>query len=522
MSGTSALLSIATRGLITTAPSVASSIAVAIVPGSGTVLQDGTVEYSVNVTRVAFPGAVGLAVTGLPTGVTGVFNPTSLGTDETGATLTLSAAVDAPVIADDVFTVTATATGLDDATDTATVSVALATEPASISISAVPTAASVEQGSTRDYTVTLVRTEFTADVTIATTGLPSGVSASYPDGAVFSGATTTRTVRLTATGGAGLVTDDSFTVTATGSGVSDATATPTVSVIEPIAADAFVPSRPAGMITVGDSTFLDDFNNDDVASPTVYSYGDLSFTKYAGTKLTVGADASTPSGTGFAARMKTPAGQTSGAIAYAGPASMSTLRREIHFAFSHNLVSPYRTDGANIKTFYPYVKDTTGGAAFNGFSPGWLGESTTPGARYRWRGLQTLSWDGSTWKQPNLSDNVSPYTGGTYFYMDQGSWYRTEIWARIESTGPEDHAIGVANGAYKIWVSAWSGSAWGTPVLIHDYTGVRVGLKNANTIFWHGGSGVKHFRLYNGGTGGPAPASDQFVHVGRLHFSENT
>jgi hypothetical protein len=115
--------------------------------------------------------------------------------------------------------------------------------PGSITLDVAPTSGSVTQGSTTDYTATLARTNYTDTVTLVTTGLPTGVTASYPNGDTFTGAQTTRTLRLTAAGNAPVVTNDSFTVTASGSGVTDATDTATITVV---AASTDWPNEPAG------------------------------------------------------------------------------------------------------------------------------------------------------------------------------------------------------------------------------------------------------------------------------------
>lgn len=99
------------------------SIAIAISPDADSVLQGGTVDYTVTLTRTNFAGVVALAVSGLPTGVTGEFSPSTLSGGTLVSTLTLTAAEDAPAVSLDAFTVTATGTGVSPATDTADVSV---------------------------------------------------------------------------------------------------------------------------------------------------------------------------------------------------------------------------------------------------------------------------------------------------------------------------------------------------------------------------------------------------------------
>lgn len=121
------------------------------------------------------------------------------------------------------------------------------------SIAVSNSAPSVVQGGTVDYTATLTRVGgHTADVVLSITGLPADVSASFPDGDTFSGGTTTRTVRLTAAGGATLVNNDAFVLTATSSEAGPDTENQTVSVV---AAGSFAANLPSGMTLIADSSF---------------------------------------------------------------------------------------------------------------------------------------------------------------------------------------------------------------------------------------------------------------------------
>lgn len=100
----------------------------------------------------------------------------------------------------------------------------------SISIALSSSARTVVQGSTTTLTVTLTRVGgYTGTVTPSVTGLPSGVTGSWSDSSL-TGADTTTVLTLTADIAASLVTADAFTITCSGSGVTDATAAATVTV----------------------------------------------------------------------------------------------------------------------------------------------------------------------------------------------------------------------------------------------------------------------------------------------------
>jgi hypothetical protein len=96
-----------------------------------------------------------------------------------------------------------------------------------------PTGTNVTREGVRNYTFTITRTNFTGDVTLAATGLPTGVTASFPDagGNVLSGATLSCTVRLTAATDAPLVSSDAWSIEASGTGIATETASSVVSVL---------------------------------------------------------------------------------------------------------------------------------------------------------------------------------------------------------------------------------------------------------------------------------------------------
>ncbi len=89
-----------------------------------------------------------------------------------------------------------------------------------IAISADDATISVVQGSYVDILISLLRGEgYAGTVTLAVTGLPSGLTASYPDGQTFTGDASSRRVRLTAASDATPVSADAFTITASGADV---------------------------------------------------------------------------------------------------------------------------------------------------------------------------------------------------------------------------------------------------------------------------------------------------------------
>jgi hypothetical protein len=195
----------------------APSFTLSATPNSVSVQAGSTATTTIQVTpQGGFSGPVTLSVTGLPAGVTGSFGATNA----SGASvLTLTAASSAAAAS----SVAATVTG-KSGTLSASVPVAVTViVPPSFSISASPNAVTVAQGGTAASLITVTpKNGFSGKVTIAASGLPSGVTASF-SAASGSGASAASTLTFTATSAAPVGT---ATVTVTGtSGTASTTAT---------------------------------------------------------------------------------------------------------------------------------------------------------------------------------------------------------------------------------------------------------------------------------------------------------
>ena len=173
----------------------------------------------------SFNSAIALSASGQPTGVTVTFSPTSIAAPGSG-TSTMTLAV-ASTVASGTYTITVTGTG-DSITQVATVSLTV-TAPASIAISSVsPSSVTLTRGrSATSVTVNLTRTNYTGSVTLSTSTLPSGVTASITQ----PGTKNSGSISLKAASNATLVSNQSITITASGSGVSSATATFALTVV---------------------------------------------------------------------------------------------------------------------------------------------------------------------------------------------------------------------------------------------------------------------------------------------------
>ncbi len=204
-----------TYTLTLTAPPAA-SYTLSVAPTTLSVAQGATGQATVNLARVNFTGAVGLAVTGAPAGVTTTLGASSV----TGDNTTLAVAIGSAVAAGNyTLTVTGTVAGQTDRTATLALTVTAAAS-GSIALSANPaTLSATPGGAAVTSTITIARTNFAGAVTLAVTGTPAGVTT-----AIATSPTTGNTATLTVTASAGAAAGNStLTITGSGTGITNAT-----------------------------------------------------------------------------------------------------------------------------------------------------------------------------------------------------------------------------------------------------------------------------------------------------------
>ena len=202
ITGTSGSLTHTTTVSLTV--NAAPNFTLAASPTSLTIVQGGAAGSStVTITKLnGFSGSVTMAASGLPSGVTAAFSPNP-GTTTSKLTLTASATAA-------TGTVTVTITGTSGSlTHTTTVSLTVSATP-NFALSASPTSLTVARGGSGTSTITIApQNGFTGSVTLAASGLPSGVTAAFsPNPGTTS---STMTVKASAFAGA-----SSSTVTITG------------------------------------------------------------------------------------------------------------------------------------------------------------------------------------------------------------------------------------------------------------------------------------------------------------------
>lgn len=152
------------------------TIQVAINPATLTVEQGGTGTVNATLTRGGgFDGAVTLAISGLPAGVTTTVTPAQL----TGATTSAAVAVAvAATVAPGTYTatITATAQGVGSATTTYQLTV---TATPNYALAVAPATLSVAQGASGNATVNITRTNFTGGVALTLLNPPAGITGTF-------------------------------------------------------------------------------------------------------------------------------------------------------------------------------------------------------------------------------------------------------------------------------------------------------------------------------------------------------
>ncbi|WP_411281447.1 beta strand repeat-containing protein [Gemmatimonas sp.] len=196
------------------------AISVTSTPAAVSIVAGATGTTAIGVSRTGgFAGDVTLALEGAPAGVSGAFSANPVLAAGTSSTLTISTTAAA---VSGIYNLTVRGTGTGVTAATTTVAVTVAAAPA-ITVAAAPAAVTVAAGSAVTTAVTITREGgYTADIALAATGLPVGVTASFAP-ATLTGGTLTSTLTLTSTTSAA-VGAAAVIVTASGPGVTAQTA----------------------------------------------------------------------------------------------------------------------------------------------------------------------------------------------------------------------------------------------------------------------------------------------------------
>jgi cellulase/cellobiase CelA1 len=214
-----------------------SATALSVVAGSS-----GT--DTITVTDVSpFTGSVSFAASGLPSGVTASFSPTS---STTSSVLTLTASSTA---AAGTSTVTITGTSGTLTPVTTTIALTVTSPTGGFTLKPSATALSVVAGSSGTDTITVTDiSPFTGSVSFAASGLPSGVTASFSPASSTTSGVLTLTASSTAAAGTSTV-----TITGTSGTLTPVTTTITLTVTSPTGGFTLKPTATALSIAQGSS-----------------------------------------------------------------------------------------------------------------------------------------------------------------------------------------------------------------------------------------------------------------------------
>ena len=183
-------------------------------PSSQSVVQGSTAPgYTVTVTPSGvFASDVSLNASGLPTGASASFTPATISGGSGSSALSITTSSSTPT---GTYTVTITATSTSPNLTYAT-TVALVVSPAGFALSTIPSSQSVAQGSNTSYTVASTPVgDFSGDVTLSVSGLPTGVDATFSPDPTIAGASGSTTLNVTVNAGTSIGT---YPLTITGTG----------------------------------------------------------------------------------------------------------------------------------------------------------------------------------------------------------------------------------------------------------------------------------------------------------------
>lgn len=161
-------------------------------PPSQTVVQGNSTTYTVTTSAVnGFSGSVTLSASGLPTGASASFNPSSVAGSGT-STLTVTTGASTPS-GTYPLTITGTSGSIVHST-----SVTLAVNSADVSdftITATPSSRTVVRGDSTTYTITISGTNgFNGSVNFSVTGLPAGTRFNFNPSSITGSGTSTLTI----------------------------------------------------------------------------------------------------------------------------------------------------------------------------------------------------------------------------------------------------------------------------------------------------------------------------------------
>lgn len=215
---------------VTNPPVTTASITVAAGSPTLSVAQNAAGTSPIVVARTNFTGDVALTAEGLPTGVTATFTPATLTSAGTSSSLSLTVSGAAVVAGPASITIRARGTGVTDATATVALTIT-ASVGGAVAITATPTTASITAGQQATTVVKVTRAGgFAGGVNFTATGAPTGMTTTFSSSNPFTGDSVNLSISTLTSVTPGPYT---LTVRANASGLTEATATYTVTIAAP-------------------------------------------------------------------------------------------------------------------------------------------------------------------------------------------------------------------------------------------------------------------------------------------------
>ena len=180
-------------------------------PATVTAPPGGSGQSTVNIARTSFTGAVTLSLDAPPAGVTATFNPAAPTTNTSTATINVASTV---ANGNYTLTIKGAATGVTPAGDRTTTLTLTVAQAADFTISAAPNAGTAAPGGSVNSTITIARTNHTADVALTLVTPPTGITGTFTP-PTLAGATLTSNLVLNV---AGTVAPGVYPVTVQGAG----------------------------------------------------------------------------------------------------------------------------------------------------------------------------------------------------------------------------------------------------------------------------------------------------------------
>lgn len=217
-----------------------SSIVVSVDNASLTIARGASATTNVTLARTNYTGAVGLTAPDAPAGVTVTFAPASLTGSASSSVATIAVGATATA-----GTYTITLTGSGSGVTAATRAITVIIPAPAITVTSGAATANVVQGQTATVPITITRAGgFTGDIALTATGVPTGATATFAPATLGAGVTAST---LSIAGGTAAAGTYPIVVRANGTGVTEQTATVTVTVTAAQTPTVSLASNPAAL-----------------------------------------------------------------------------------------------------------------------------------------------------------------------------------------------------------------------------------------------------------------------------------